>query len=714
MLQNYCTLFDSKYLSRGLALYNSLKRNSKQFHLYIYPFDDKCYNELMRLKLENVTLISMKEFENDKLLSVKNDRTIQEYCWTCASSVLKHSIETFNLDLCTYLDSDIYFFNDPNLLLQELKDKSVLITDHRYTQAYDQVALRGKYCVQFLTIKNDEVGMKILNEWVNQCLDWCYAREEDGKFGDQKYLDDWILRYPSSVHELEHLGGGVAPWNIQQYSLIKENDKLILIEAKTHRKSPLIFYHFHDFKISNEGNWFFASGFFGYRIQTVFLEEVYSRYLKELFDFNIILDKNIKTDLPKVPNQVKKIEFEEFFLPKITNFDDFQYLKVMYKFDQDSESYILQNNQLQIDKKLFDIMISGNYNLDFFINGHLPVLKLVKDLERQVKEKELLLKSLHRFANELQHELRENKFDYKTKYSLLPEKFLSIIIPTYNQGPFIEDCLKSILSQSFKDYEVIIQDSNSTDETESICKKYIKKDPRVKYFREKDEGQSDAINRGLGKSSGDFWTWICSDDRYHANPDALKNMIEHLYSKISESSKIVGVYGNAFYMSEKGEVLNEYGNFKSDLKAIDFKHSWPLSQPSSILLTSRVREVNCVDKNLFLGMDLDLFIKMLKDDNQFTYLDIDVVDIRLQENSKSVKYQKDTAINALMIVKKHFGDIGNIHLSAYFKGLLHHADKKEVRKLLSEQNFSFRLKYKILAILEKFPIILKLIRIIRR
>ncbi|HMV44804.1 MAG TPA: glycosyltransferase, partial [Leptospiraceae bacterium] len=269
-------------------------------------------------------------------------------------------------------------------------------------------------------------------------------------------------------------------------------------------------------------------------------------------------------------------------------------------------------------------------------------------------------------------------------------------------------------NQTYQDIEIIIQDSNSTDQTESICKKYATIDPRIQYYREKDEGQSDAINRGLAKAKGDYWTWICSDDRYHANPDALKNLIQHFFEKHSESSKVVGVYGNAFFMNETGEILHEYGNFKKDLTVEHFIHNWPLSQPSSILLTKAVRQVNGVDKNLFLGMDLDLFIKILKNGNQFVFVDTPVVDIRLQDNSKSVKYRKDTALNALNLILSHFNTIGNYQESAYFKELFLTAETTEIRKFLSKLNWKFKWKYRVMNLLEKTSITQKLLHLLRK
>ena len=81
--------------------------------------------------------------------------------------------------------------------------------------------------------------------------------------------------------------------------------------------------------------------------------------------------------------------------------------------------------------------------------------------------------------------------------------FLSIIIPSYNQGRFIQACLNSILKQNYKNYEVIICDNYSTDKTRSILKKY-KKYKNFKIYIKKDKGQADAINFGLKKAKGIF------------------------------------------------------------------------------------------------------------------------------------------------------------------------------------------------------------------
>ena len=91
-----------------------------------------------------------------------------------------------------------------------------------------------------------------MNKWRLQCLDWCYARYEDGKFGDQKYLDVWPENY-EGVHVLNNLGGGVAPWNIQQYKIFKKEDTLYLTKLSKQESVKLVFFHFQYVKLHSSG-----------------------------------------------------------------------------------------------------------------------------------------------------------------------------------------------------------------------------------------------------------------------------------------------------------------------------------------------------------------------------------------------------------------------------------------------------------------------------
>lgn len=241
---NFCTLFDSNFLLQGLTMYRSLEKVCANFHLYILAFDDSSIEILRKLKLEHATIVLTKEFENEELKKIKKTRTKREYYWTCTPSIILYCLECFNLDSCTYLDADLFFFNNPKILFDELNDKSILITEHRYDSKNNKALKLGKYCVQFNTFKNNENGLLALKWWQERCNEWCKETPEDGKFGDQKYLDDWTNRF-EGVHELQNLGGGVAPWNASQYQFFERSKKIFGKVKSTEQEFPLTFYHFH-------------------------------------------------------------------------------------------------------------------------------------------------------------------------------------------------------------------------------------------------------------------------------------------------------------------------------------------------------------------------------------------------------------------------------------------------------------------------------------
>lgn len=272
---NFCTLFNSHYLSRGLALYESLAKCCDNFHLYIFAFDQKAYDIIKKMAPDNVTLVHLNDLEDEELLGVKHSRTPAEYCWTCTPAVVDHCLSKFGLESCTYLDADLYFYSCPADLFNETADMSVIITEHRYTPKYDRTVESGIYCVQFVYFKNDARGLEVLKQWRANCIDWCFARHEDNKFGDQKYLDEWPEKY-RGVHVLKNHGGGLAPWNVQRYE-ITDDGGIGIREVKSRASYKLVFYHFHDVR-------FFKSGkirFGGYDLSNV-TGVLYKPYIKHL------------------------------------------------------------------------------------------------------------------------------------------------------------------------------------------------------------------------------------------------------------------------------------------------------------------------------------------------------------------------------------------------------------------------------------------------
>jgi hypothetical protein len=225
--------------------------------------DDMTYDILVKMNLPKIKLTTLKDFESPELLEVKVGRTIAEYSWTCASNFLWFLLQkNKEFEVIIYLDADLYFFSDPKVLIEELGNKDILITEHRYSQEYQQsVIVSGKYCVQFMIFKNNSNGLAALDWWRQACINWCFGYLDKGRFGDQKYLDNWTTCF-EGVHELQNLGGGVAPWNVQQYKFSAINGKIFGHTQKTKESWPLIFYHFHNFRLISPQRYFPVLGYY--------------------------------------------------------------------------------------------------------------------------------------------------------------------------------------------------------------------------------------------------------------------------------------------------------------------------------------------------------------------------------------------------------------------------------------------------------------------
>ncbi|HET6244975.1 MAG TPA: glycosyl transferase [Bacteroidia bacterium] len=314
-------------------MYRSLEKSCGDFHLYIFAFDDNSFNILNKLKLEKATIIPLADFENDRLLAVKPTRTKAEYCWTCTSSTILYVIEKYNVSHCTYLDADLYFYQDPKILIQEMGNNSILITEHRYPPKFNRISTSGIYCVQFITFLNDEYGMEALRWWSNACIEWCYDRYEDGKFGDQKYLDDWTTRF-KGVHVLQHLGGGLASWNVEQYPFVSRKANIItFIHKKDNSKFEAVFYHFHHVR-------FFKNDIvdLGWRHPTMpVVNNLYVPYIKELSD---------NENVVKLMDPGFNIPLQEFALIKSKGLKNkIKYLiKMVYRYNVFNTKKLIANN----------------------------------------------------------------------------------------------------------------------------------------------------------------------------------------------------------------------------------------------------------------------------------------------------------------------------------------------------------------------------------
>lgn len=253
-MEHFVTLFDKNYLPSGLCLYRSLEKFHNKFTLWILCMDEDVWSQLSAFNLPSVKLIKLSEIETDQMLQVKGGRTRAEYCWTLTPFTPKIVFDRgSSIDRVTYLDADLYFFDSTAKIFDEFEKSNghVLITEHGYTNKYDKSEKSGIYCVQFMIFRNTIEARKVLSWWQGKCIEWCFNRYEDGKCGDQKYLDDWPQRFGNAIHVLKNLSLSLAPWNLERFL------------GQINQGYRPTFFHFHGLRIISRES---IRLYFGYKI----------------------------------------------------------------------------------------------------------------------------------------------------------------------------------------------------------------------------------------------------------------------------------------------------------------------------------------------------------------------------------------------------------------------------------------------------------------
>ncbi|OGC68881.1 hypothetical protein A2415_05565 [candidate division WWE3 bacterium RIFOXYC1_FULL_39_7] len=288
------TFYDSNYLPKAVATYLSLQKYHSNFVLYAFCFDDLSYEITKKLNYPNFIPIAPKDFENEELKKSKSEKEkLYEYYWSCKPYIVLKVMNDTKADMVTYIDCDFMFFDNPEVIFQEIGNADVLIQPNNFSvDEVDQFKPVGYYCSCWESFKNTKNARQVLGWWHQKCMEWCYARFEDGKFADQKYLDQWRILF-KGVRENTQIGANIAPWSIQKYDLSSKNGKVIV------NGWPLIYYHYHSFRMNLINYKYIITGdrenF--YRIPKEAVSLVYSPYIKLL--------KQTLIDLKKIPEYYK-------------------------------------------------------------------------------------------------------------------------------------------------------------------------------------------------------------------------------------------------------------------------------------------------------------------------------------------------------------------------------------------------------------------------
>jgi len=273
----YCTYFDHNYLSRALLTIESLRRFEPKAPIYVLALSELCETILRDLALPDVEIIPLAALEEayPELAAIKPTRKLIEYYFTLSPFLPHYLFSKTEADRITYIDGDLYFFTSPRPLLDSLGEASVAITPHRFSFEYRNHVQYGLFNVAWITYRRCAEGLECLNAYKADCTAWCYDRVEDGRFGDQKYLDAWPGRYPN-LKIIEHKGFNLAIWNAHNY-MIRVKNNIVTIDDDL-----LVFYHFASTQLLPDGTVEVPVLSRGGRSKTVLIEHVLNPYARRL------------------------------------------------------------------------------------------------------------------------------------------------------------------------------------------------------------------------------------------------------------------------------------------------------------------------------------------------------------------------------------------------------------------------------------------------
>ncbi len=497
MMRYYCTYFDSNYLIKGLALIRSLQQHEPEpFRLFVVCHDELTRVLLGALALPQVVTIPMHELERGDaaLLEAKTNRNPVEYFWTTTPTVLLRLLEAHpEIDVLTYLDSDLYFFSSPEPIFQELGSNSVLIHEHRFSPelAYLQQE-SGRFNVGLMCFRNDYVAASILKRWRDQCNAWCYQQPEEGKMGDQAYLNDWPDLFPE-VAVLQHKGAGVAPWNLTQYPLSQDDAGATRVDDV-----PLVFFHFHALEFVRE-NIITPAKHLAYRLSEPALRLCYKPYLHAL----TAAVAEVKETLPAFKAGLNR--------------------EGIYSLDH-------------------TLLVHGAARSD--VHAAFPSLRFV-DLGGSWSY------TASRQAG-TDAATEASKAGPAPAVAAAPPQEarrlrVSAIVSAYNSEAFLEGCLEDLVSQTLfsrGELEIIVIDSGSTQNEHAIVDAFQRRYGNILYVRTAErESIYQSWNRGLRLAASEYVTNANADDRHR------RDALEKLAACLDEHPSIALVYADSLITS---------------------------------------------------------------------------------------------------------------------------------------------------------------------
>ncbi len=223
-------------------------------------------------------------------------------------------------------------------------------------------------------------------------------------------------------------------------------------------------------------------------------------------------------------------------------------------------------------------------------------------------------------------------------------KPISIITPSLNQGQYIERTIRSVLSQDVDGLEYFVIDGGSTDETLSVLERY---NNQLSWISEKDDGHSDAINKGILRSSAPIIGWLNSDDIYY--PGALRTVLNYF----DEYPEVDVIYGDAYHIDQNDEIIEKYPT--EDWNWDRLLETCYISQPATFLRREVIDRHGLLDIRLRYSMDYEYWLRLGKAGVSFAHVPQVLAATRLHETAFTISSRIACHVAVNDFMHEHFG-----------------------------------------------------------
>lgn len=240
----YATILTTSFLPRALALFQSVRRYNQTAGFSFFCVDDESAACLRSLDLVGCKIYQESDYADDTLRTLRNKRTISEYCWTTKPYAICHLLESERAaDWVAYLDSDMLAFNDLDEAIIQAANGDFLLAPHRFSESFQVFSSSaGLYNAGYVAFRASTLGRAAAARWRDLCIESCPAIPTADSYADQRHLERLRTEFPTGGESC-HVGLNAAPWNIARYRVTNSNGAVLLNE------SPLLLYHFQALKI---------------------------------------------------------------------------------------------------------------------------------------------------------------------------------------------------------------------------------------------------------------------------------------------------------------------------------------------------------------------------------------------------------------------------------------------------------------------------------